>query len=185
MAPRKTAGAAKVTGNRKKSPSKSPPKSLRPRVMCPGCSTELTLHKTRSTSQAFIYASATDMKKLGIECKNESCALYIEGVGDADDKLPVNPDVEKCVNDAKEERAAIKAEKKEKKKQEKAENKKRKRDEKEAEYAKYDPFSGAKEKEAEEAIERQKIQEQETEKIQKAAEKLAKLEDNVMDSVEE
>ncbi|KAG6362645.1 hypothetical protein INS49_007737 [Diaporthe citri] len=199
MAPRKntgsgkTAATAQASGGRKKSKSSSPPKTPpRPRVMCPGCSTELALHKMLSNSEAFVYSSMTDMKKLGIECKNESCALYIEGVGDADEKLPVDPVIEKYVNDAKVERAAIKTEKKEKREQEKTENKKRKRDEKEAEYAKYDPFSGAKEKEAEEAIERQKQQERETEnivkswkKIQKAAEKLSKLEDTVIDSVEE
>lgn len=199
MAPRKNiasvqaAGTPKASGNRKKPKSESPPKTPRPRVMCPGCSTELALHKMLSNTQAFIYASMTDMKKLGIECENESCALYIEGVDNADDKLPVDPDIEKYVNDAKAQRAAIKAKDQEKREEEKAENKKRKREDKEAEYAKYDPFFIDKEKEAEEAIQQEKQQKQEAEKIvkswkkiQKAADKLTKLEDrDEVDSVEE
>ncbi|KKY35305.1 hypothetical protein UCDDA912_g04725 [Diaporthe ampelina] len=184
MPRRKNAGKAlaapKATRGRKGSRSRSPPKTPpRPRVLCPGCSTELTLHKMLSDTPEFIYASNTDMKKLSIECENESCAFYIEGVEGADETLPVNPLVEKCIRDAKEERAA----KKDKKKEGKAESKEKKREEKKAEYAKYDPFSGTKEKEAKEGLERQKLQEVETEKIIKswkkikeAAEKLEKFE---------
>lgn len=169
-----------TAGTPKRSKSRSPPKTPpRPRVMCPGCSTELTLHKTLSISDAFIYASKTDMKKLGIECKNDSCILYIEGIQNVDDKLPVNPIIEKCVDMAEKERAVMDAAKKEDKK----EIKKRKREEEKAEYANYDPFSGAKEKAAEEAIHREKRQKEETEKIikswqeiQNAAANLDKLE---------
>lgn len=173
---KKTAGAkaartVKASGGRKKSKSKSPPETPpRPRVICPGCSTEFALHKTLAKSQEFVYASMTDMKKLGIECKNESCALYIEGVSDVDDKLPVNPVIEKCLADAKVDRAAAKVVKK----QEKAEKKKKKRDEREAVYAPYNPHSGAKDKEAKEADKRRKKQLREAKKIMKAWKKIGK-----------
>lgn len=169
--PAKAARTGKAPGSRKKSKPKSPPKiHPRPRVLCPGCSTELLLHKTPANSQDFVYASMTDMKKLGIECKNESCALYIEGVGDADDKLPVNPAIEKCLADAKVDRAAIKVVKK----KEKAEKKMKKRDEREAVYAPYNPHSGAKDKEAKEASKRRKKQLREAKKIMKAWKKIGK-----------
>lgn len=184
MATPKKSVAGKTVGTPKRSKSRSPPKTPpRPRVMCPGCSTELTLHKTLSTSDAFIYASKTDMKKLGIECQNGSCILYIEGIQNVYEKpeLPVNPIIKKCVEMAEKERAAIDAAQE----QEKQEIKKRKREEEKAEYVNYDPFSGAKERAAEEAIHRDKRQKhlQETERvittwrpIQDAATKLDKLE---------
>lgn len=180
MATPKKSVAGKTVGTPKRSKSRSPPKTPpRPRVMCPGCSTELTLRKTLSTSEAFIYASKTDMKKLGIECQNDSCILYIEGIENVDEKLPVNPIIKKCVEMAEKDHAAVEAVKKE----EKEEIKKRKREEEKAEYANYDPFSGAKERVAEEAIHRQKRQKQESEKviknwqtIKEAAANLDKLE---------
>lgn len=195
MAPRKntasakTSGAGKASGGRQKSKSKSntPPPPPRPRVICPGCSTELVLHKTPAESDAFLYATMTDMKKLGIECQNDSCALFIEGIEGIDENLPVNPVIEKCLTDAKMERTAIKA----KNKEEKAENKKRKREENAAEYAPYNPFDGANDKKAKEAIKQAKVQITEAKKIikswkkiQKSAEKLEELE-NVVESVEE
>lgn len=184
MAPRKNTGKGKAkasgAGKKSKSPPKTPP---RERVICPGCSSELSLHKTLSDSNEFVYATKTDMKKLGIECKNESCPLYIEGVEDADDKQPVNPTIEKCLEKAKAEHAAAKVVEMQKRAEEKAAAKKVKRDEKAAAYAPYNAFSGAKEKEAEEGIERKKQQDIETEmivkgweKIQKAAEELEELE---------
>lgn len=195
MAPRKKTAAAKAStagkasGGRKKSKSKSntPPPPTRPRVICPGCSTELVLHKTPAESQDFFYATMTDMKKLGIECQNEACALFIEGVEGADDNIPVNPVVQNCLADAKMERTAIKA----KNKEEKAENKKRKREENAAEYAPYNPFDGAKEQEAKEGIKQAKLQIKEAKKIikgwkkiQKSAEELEELE-NVVESIED
>ena len=155
MAPRKMSKSNPVL--------EAPATPPRPRVICPGCSTELTIHKMLSTTEAFVYASKTDMKALGIECTNDSCPLYIEGIENVDEKLLVNPMVEKCVEAAKKERAAIDAAKKEKK----AEDKK-------AKYASYDPFSGAKEKAAEEAMHRAKSQKDETEKISKNWEKVQK-----------
>lgn len=135
------------------------------------------------------------MKKLDIECNNESCPLYIEGVEDVDDKRPVTPLVNKAVNDAKVERAAIEASEKKKSEEEKMEAEKRKREWAAAEHAKYDPFSGAKEKEAEHALAKQAEVQIEMEKMkkrwekmqkknQKKAEELENLE-NVVDGVEE
>lgn len=113
----------------------------RPRVMCPGCSTELMLHQTLGTNEAFMYATKVDMKKLDIECKNETCPIYIEGIGEVNKKIPANPNIIKYVEMAKKQRAAIEA-------AEKQAN----REEEEAQHANYNPFSGAREKKAFDAL---------------------------------
>lgn len=161
----------KASGGRIWSKSKSAPKKTSlPRVICPGCSNELALDETLARSQNFVCASKTDMKKFDIECKNESCILYIEGLGDVDDKLPVNPVVKKCVDYANKKRATIKAIKE----NVKAEKRKKKREEKKAEYARYNPLSGAKEKEASESQKRHKRMLRHARKMAKGWKKIEK-----------
>lgn len=161
----------KASGGRIWSKSKSAPKKTSlPRVICPGCSNELALDETLARSQNFVCASKTDMKKFDIECKNESCVLYIEGLGDVDDKLPVNPVVKKCVDYANKKRATIKAIKE----NVKAERKKKKREDKKAEYARYNPLSGAKEKEASDSQKRHKRMLRHARKMAKGWKKIEK-----------
>ncbi|KAJ0120765.1 hypothetical protein J7T55_015498 [Diaporthe amygdali] len=148
--------------------SKPAPRAARRRgVICPGCSTELALHGMVSDSDAFVYASKTDMHKLGINCKNDACILCIEGVIDADKKAPVNPIIRRCVQSAEKQRAAIKAASKEKRKEEKKQEKKRKEEHEAVEYARYNPFSGSREEEIKNAIQERKRQRKETKKTLK------------------
>ncbi|POS72740.1 hypothetical protein DHEL01_v208862 [Diaporthe helianthi] len=119
----------------------------RPRVICPGCSTELELYKTFGTNEASIYASKVDMKKLGIDCQNEACPIYLEGIGAINTKAQANPNIAKYVQMARKERAAMDAAQKQSKEQ----MEKRKLEKEKAEYAKYDPFSRAAEEKRKEA----------------------------------
>ncbi|KAK2611608.1 hypothetical protein N8I77_004941 [Diaporthe amygdali] len=152
---------------RAKKSKPAPRAARRRRVICPGCSTELALHGMVSDSDAFVYATKTDMQKLGIKCKNDACVLCIEGVTDADRKAPVNPIVRRCVQSAEKQRAAVKAANKEKRKEEEKQQKKRKEEQEAVEYARYNPFSGNKEEEIQDAIEEGKRQKKDTKKTLK------------------
>ncbi|KAG8157253.1 hypothetical protein KVR01_012961 [Diaporthe batatas] len=84
----------------------------RPRIICPGCSTELTVHNTVGTTEAFILATVVDMKKLGMDCNNPSCPLFIEGLPEIPNKARANPNVEKYVSMAKRDYDTINAKEK-------------------------------------------------------------------------
>lgn len=119
----------------------------RPRILCPGCSTELTIYHTLGTTEASMYASKVDMGKLGLQCQNVACPIHIGGIPKVHPKAVANPNILKYVDMAKKERDAIEAAKKNA--QEEVE--KRKREEAAAEYAKHDPFSGPADEKAEAA----------------------------------
>lgn len=66
------------------------------RIICAGCSTEVTVYETPGTmgTKAFMRATKADMEKLGIECHNEACPFYTEGT--EKEKLPGTGNPQRC-----------------------------------------------------------------------------------------
>lgn len=141
---------------------KSRPNTLpRPRVICPSCHTEFVFYKIPADSAQAIHATTSDMTKLGIECENKACVLYMEGIENVDEQLYVNPVIAECIEGAKNERAAFDTAEEEKRREEEA-----------VEYSKYDPFRGYPEEA--EALEKEKQQNVEREAIVKNWEMMVK-----------